>query len=72
MKVALVLVGVGTLALMELETPPRTTKPMNEPPAQGPVGSRASHDTLTTLDRLEIPKMQFEAPPRSVFSSGEG
>ncbi|MHC2576982.1 hypothetical protein ACVI1J_001300 [Bradyrhizobium diazoefficiens] len=58
---ALILVGLGTLAVMELETPPRTTKPVNEPPAQATVGLRASHDTLTTADRLEIPHMQFEA-----------
>ena len=69
MRVALVLVGVGTLAVMELETPPRTTKPMNEPPAQGTVGLRASHDTLTTIDQLELRNMQFEAPPQSAFSS---
>ncbi|BBZ96874.1 type IV secretory pathway VirB10-like protein [Bradyrhizobium diazoefficiens] len=61
MRVALILVGLGTLAVMELETPPRTTKPVNEPPAQATVGLRASHDTLTTADRLEIPHMQFEA-----------
>ena len=61
MRVALILVGLGTLAVMELETPPRTTKPVNEPPAQATVGLRASHDTLTTADRLEIPHMQVEA-----------
>lgn len=47
---------------MEFETPPRTTKPVNEPAAQVTVGLRASNDTLTTADRLEIPRMQFEAP----------
>jgi hypothetical protein len=69
MRVALILVGLGTLAAMEFETPPRTTKPGNEPSAQTTVGSRASHDTLTTADRLEIPHMQFEAPPQPVSSS---
>ncbi len=62
MRVALILVGLGTLAVMEFETPPRRTKPVNEPPAQVTVGLRASNDTLTTADRLEIPHMQFEAP----------
>lgn len=62
MRVALILVGLGTLAAMEFETPPRTTKPVNEPPAQVTVGLRASNNTLTTADRLEIPHMQFEAP----------
>lgn len=69
MRVALILVGLGTLAVMELETPPRTTKPVNEPPAQVIVGLRASNDTLTTADRLEIPRMQFEAPAQPVSSS---
>lgn len=48
--------------MMEFETLPRRTKPVNEPPAQVTVGLRASNDTLTTADRLEIPHMQFEAP----------
>jgi hypothetical protein len=68
-EVALILVGLGTLAVMELKTPPRTTKPVNEPPAQATVGLRALHDTLTTADRLETPHMQFEAPPQPVSSS---
>ena len=70
MRVALILVGFGTLAVMELETPPRMAKPVNEPPVQATVGLRASHDTLTTADRLEPPRMQFEAP-RQPVSSGE-
>jgi hypothetical protein len=69
MRVALILVGFGTLAVMELETSPRMTKPVNEPPVQATVGLRASHDTLTTADRLDTPHMQFEAPPRPVSSS---
>src|SRR5262249_10338292 len=62
MRVALILVGLGTLAVMQLETPPRTTKRVNEPPAQATVELRASHDTLTTADRLEIPHMQSGTP----------
>jgi len=69
MRAALILVGFGTLAVMELETSPRMTKPVNEPPAQATVGLRASHDTLTTADRLDTPHMQFEAPPRPVSLS---
>jgi hypothetical protein len=53
---------------MELETTPRTTKPVNEPPAQATLELRASHDTLTATDRLEIPHM-VEAPPQPVSSS---
>jgi hypothetical protein len=67
MRVALFLVGLATLAVMELEAPPRMTEPMNEPPAQAIVGSRPSHDTLTKADRIEIP--QFEAPPQPLSSS---
>lgn len=69
MRVALILVGFGTLAVMELETSPRMTKPMNEPPVQATVGLRASHDTLTMADRLDTPHMQFEVPPQPVSSS---
>ncbi|MBW5440902.1 hypothetical protein FXB41_41075 [Bradyrhizobium canariense] len=67
MRVALFLVGLGTLAVMELEAPPRITEPANEPPALATVGLRPSHDTLTKADRLEIPR--FEAPPQPLSSS---
>ena len=69
MKAALILVGFSTLAVMELETAPRMTKPVNAPPVQATVGLRVSADTLTTADRLEIPHMQFEAPPQPVSVS---
>lgn len=65
MRVALILAGLGTLAVMELETPPRTTKPVSAPPAQATVGA---HDTLTTADRREIPHM-LEAPPQPISPS---
>ncbi|MEH2492163.1 hypothetical protein [Bradyrhizobium sp. AZCC 2230] len=69
MKAALILVGFGTLAMMELETAPRMTKPVNAPPVQATVGLRVSADTLTTADRLETPHMQSEAPPQAVALS---
>jgi hypothetical protein len=59
MRVALILAGLGTLAVAELETPPRAMKPAIAPPAQAIVGPR---DTLTTADRLEIPHMLQPAP----------
>src|SRR5215468_6171393 len=65
MRVALILVGLSTLAVMEFETPPRTTRPVNEPPAQASVGSS---DTLTTSDRLENPQM-LQTPLQPVSSS---
>ena len=67
MRVALLLVGLGTLALMELEAPPRMTNPVNEPPAQATTGLRPSHDTLTKADRLEIPP--DDAPPQPLSSN---
>ena len=69
MKAALILVGFGTLAMMELETAPRMTKPVNAPPVQATVGLRVSADTLTTADRLETPHMRFDAPPQAVALS---
>ena len=65
MRVALILVGLSTFAAMELNAPPRTTKPVIEPPAQAAVGS---YDTLTKADRLVIPH-RLEAPPQPISSS---
>lgn len=67
MRVALFLIGFGTLAVMELEAPPRIREPVNEPPALATVGLRPSHDTLTKADRLETPQLQ--APPQPLSSS---
>ncbi|MET4118240.1 hypothetical protein ABIB85_004690 [Bradyrhizobium sp. JR1.5] len=67
MRVALFLIGLGTLAVMKLEAPPRITDPVNEPPALATVGLRPSHDTLTKADRFDIP--QFEASPQPLSSS---
>ncbi|WP_246767564.1 hypothetical protein [Bradyrhizobium sp. CCBAU 53340] len=61
----LILAGLGTLAVMELETPQRAIMPVNAPPAQATVGPR---DTLTTADRLKIPHM-LQAPPQPISSS---
>ncbi len=70
MRLALILVGLGTLAVMELEAPPRTKKPVDEPSAQTTVGSAVSRDTLTTTDRLDIPHMQHQAPAPSPAATG--
>jgi len=62
MRAALILVGVSTLAIMELETAPRTTKAAGEPLAQSTtVGMSDSRGTLTKTDRLEIPFLQYDA-----------
>ena len=62
MRAALIVVGLSTLAIMELETPPRTTKAAVEPLAQSTaVGMSDSRGTLTKTDRLEIPFLQYDA-----------
>jgi hypothetical protein len=62
MRAALILVGLSTLAIMELETPPRTTKAASEPLARSTtVGMSDSRGTLTKTDRLEIPVLQYDA-----------
>jgi len=67
MRAALLLVGLGTLVVMELETPPRTRKPVSEPPALTTVGLAVSRDTLAA-DRFEIPHMQQQAPAQPMSS----
>ena len=67
MRTALILVGLGTLAMMELEAAPRTKKPGNEPLAQVTVGPAVSRDTLTAADRFEIVRpQQHEAPVQPI------
>src|SRR5260370_39973809 len=62
MRAALILVGLSTLAIMELETAPRTTKTAGEPLAQSTtVGMTDSRGTLTKTDRLQIPFPQYDA-----------
>jgi outer membrane biosynthesis protein TonB len=62
MRAALILVGLSTLAIMELETAPRTTKAAGEPLAPSTtVGMSDSRGTLTKTDRLEIPFLQYNA-----------
>jgi hypothetical protein len=55
MRAALILVGLGTLAIVELETPPRTTKAPREPLAQSTVGISESRDILTKLIGSRFP-----------------
>jgi hypothetical protein len=62
MRAALILVGLSTLAIMELETAPRTTKAAGEPLAPSTTVSMSdSRGTLTKTDRLEIPFLQYNA-----------
>ena len=68
LRAALILVGLSTLAIMELETPPRTTKTASEPLAQSTVGMSESRGTLTKADRLEIPYAKNEPPAQPISS----
>src|SRR6266851_9228875 len=65
MRAALILVGVGSLVAMELGTPPRVAKAVNQP-AQSTVGVGESRDTLAKADRLEIPYFQNELPTQPI------
>jgi hypothetical protein len=67
MRAALFLVGLGTLVVMELGTPPRMRKPVSEAPALTTVGLAVSRDTLAA-DRFEIPRMQQQAPAQPMSS----
>ena len=58
MRAALILVGVGSLVAMELGTPPRVAKAVNQPLTQSTVGAGDPRDTLAKADRLEIPYFQ--------------
>jgi hypothetical protein len=67
MRAALILASVSTLSAMELATPPRSVKAVNEPAIQSMVGIDVfSRDTLTKIDRLEIPYVLNEVPTRPV------
>jgi outer membrane biosynthesis protein TonB len=68
MRAALILVGLSALVIMELETPPRTTKTASEPLVQSTVGRGESRDTLTKADRLEITYVQYEPPAQPISS----
>ncbi|MGY3604540.1 MULTISPECIES: hypothetical protein [unclassified Bradyrhizobium] len=69
MRAALILVGLGTLAVMEIQTPPRATKSVATELAQATLSFAAPGDTLTAADRLEIPHAQQQASLQQIFSS---
>jgi hypothetical protein len=67
-RAALILVGLSTLAIMELETPPRTRKAHSEPLAQSTVGIGESRGNSTKADPLEIPYVQYDPPAQPISS----
>lgn len=68
MRAVLILVGLGTLAVMESQTPPRVTKPVDARFVQTTLAFAASGDTLTAADRLELPHPQQQASAQQIFS----
>jgi hypothetical protein len=69
MRAALILVGLGTLAVMEIQTPPRAPKSVETPLlAQATLRFIASSDTLTAADRDEIPHARQQPSARQIFS----
>jgi hypothetical protein len=58
----------GALALIERETPPRTTKDTNERPAPSKHDVSESRGTLTEADRRDIPHLQHEAQAQRLSS----
>ncbi len=66
MRAALILVGVCILIAMELQTPSRVAKAVDQPLPQSTVGAGYSRDTLVKADRLEIPYFQNELTTRPI------
>src|ERR1700674_4383310 len=69
MRMGLIVVGLGTLAVMELGTPSRTKTSATDPFDQLTIDVSVSPDTLETADRLEMHNLQHEAPPVSPVES---
>ena len=66
MRMGLIVVGLGTLTVMELGTPSRTKTSATDPFDQLTIDVRVSPDTLETADRLEMHNLQHEAPLQPV------
>jgi len=66
MRAALILVSVGSLVAMELATPPRIARAVNQPRTPSTAGAGDSRDTLAKVDRLEIPYFQNELPAQPI------
>lgn len=60
--------SLGALAIIERETPPRTSKATSERPAPSILDVSESRGTLTEADRLDIPHLQHEAPAQRISS----
>jgi hypothetical protein len=65
-RMGLIVVGLGTLTVMELGTPSRTKTSATDPFDQLTIDVRVSPDTLEAADRLEMHNLQHEAPLQPV------
>lgn len=61
------LVGVGTMVVMEVGTPPRAAIRASEPLAPSTIGIGGSHDTLTKADRLEVTYLRNDVPIQPIL-----
>jgi hypothetical protein len=66
MRIGLIVVGLGTLTVMELGTPSRTKTSALDPLEQLTVDISVSGDTLKKADRLEIHHLHHEAPVQAI------
>jgi len=66
LRMGLIVVGLGTLTVMELGTPSRTKTSATDPFDQLTIDVGVSPDTLETADRLEMHHLQHEAPLQPV------
>jgi hypothetical protein len=62
MRTGLIVVGLGTLIVMEMGTPSRTKTSAPDPFEQLTVDVGITGDTLERADRLETHHLQHEAP----------
>jgi hypothetical protein len=64
MKAALVLAGIGALAAMEITTPPRAIKAVNEPlVTETSIGAVNLDDTMTEAGRRELHSLPMSTQP---------
>jgi hypothetical protein len=68
MRMGLIVVGLGTLTVMELGTPSRPKTGATDPFDQLTIDVSVSPDSLGTADRLEMHHLQHEAPLQPVSS----